>query len=55
MAGPPSTRSSQSEKGRAQQIEAVDEKRQVPVFGEDVDVSGVDERKLMRKVDLVQV
>lgn len=53
MTGPPSTRSSHSGKGHVQQIESTDEKRQVPVYGEGVDISGVDERKLMRKVDLV--
>ena len=47
------------EKGRASQVERVSpdagEKLEHPLYNAHVDVSGVDERKLMRKLDLYLV
>jgi hypothetical protein len=58
MTRTPSTHSAPSENEKAprvREIENVDEKGQTAVFNADMDVSSVDERKLMRKVDFVYV
>src|SRR5262245_10594040 len=44
-----------SEKGRQSQVEVADGTMPTPVFNPDIDVSAVDEKKLIRKIDFALI